>query len=147
LIHARDLKTLLGDTKRKSVRLALGFEPDLRKLISPVLQGRPLFRGRLFRKVHSAPPPLKTNHYGQGNRLENVAMSRPAPVHRAASPAFFRSGMVSRRLPSNQLAFLIPRWASQRHQDSARVSISGTRADLVLPLLCPWSYRLLPIVT
>src|SRR5437016_4682042 len=57
LAHARDLKTLPGDTEREGERLALGFEPDLRKRFSPVLQGRPLFRGGLFRKVHSAPPP------------------------------------------------------------------------------------------
>src|SRR5262249_59294706 len=55
LTHAGNVKTLLGDANRKSERLALGFEPDLRNFFSPVLQGCPLFRGRLFRKVHSAP--------------------------------------------------------------------------------------------
>src|SRR5262249_49985196 len=56
LTRFRNLKTLLGDAKCKSKRLVLGFEPDLGKGLSPVLQGGPLFRGGLFRKVHSAPP-------------------------------------------------------------------------------------------
>src|SRR5262249_41207623 len=75
LSHAGNLKTLPGDPKQESERLALGFEPDLRKFFSPVLQRGPLFRGRLFRKVHSAPPPLRTDHDGQGNH--------PSPGHRS----------------------------------------------------------------
>src|SRR5262249_14955901 len=54
-----------------SERLALGLEPDLRKFFSPVLQGCPLFRGRLFRKVHPAPPALRTKRCGQLNRLKD----------------------------------------------------------------------------
>src|SRR5262245_42486655 len=54
--QAGKLKTLLGDAKRQSKRLALGLEPDLRQLFSSVLQGCPLCRGRLHKKIHSAPP-------------------------------------------------------------------------------------------
>src|SRR5260370_33683274 len=89
LTQVRNLKARLGNPERQSERFALGFEPDLRKFFSPVLQGCPLCRGELFRKVHSAPPPLRTNRYGQFNRLKNVAMSRPAPMHMVASPNGF----------------------------------------------------------
>src|SRR5207237_406872 len=54
--QARDAKTFRGDAKSKCARLVLGLEPDLRKFFAPELQGCPLFRGRMFRKVHSAPP-------------------------------------------------------------------------------------------
>src|SRR5262249_13067792 len=107
LTHVRDLKTLLGDAKRKRERLAFGFEPDLRNSFSPVLQGGPLLRRRLFKKAHSAPPPLGTNHDGPFKRLKNVATPCPAPTYVAASPnGFFRLSMTSQRLPSDQLVML-----------------------------------------
>src|SRR6266852_196320 len=55
LTHAGNLEAVLGDTELKSQGIALGFEPDLGKFFSPELQGCPLLRGRLFRKVHSDP--------------------------------------------------------------------------------------------
>src|SRR5207245_10169956 len=70
--------------KYKSQRLALGFEPDLSKFFSPELQGCPLFRGRPFRKVHSARPPLRTNHSGQLNRLTKANSKNQEPNSKTA---------------------------------------------------------------
>src|SRR5262249_7997312 len=45
-----------GTPKSQTQLIALGLEPDSCQLFSSVLQGSPLFRGRLYKKIHSAPP-------------------------------------------------------------------------------------------
>src|SRR5262249_41016100 len=54
--QAGNLKTLLRDAKHETEGLTLGLEPNFRKLFPLELQGRPLLRGRQFRKLHAAPP-------------------------------------------------------------------------------------------
>src|SRR5262249_8005171 len=88
--------------------------------------------------------------YGQGNRLKNVAMSCPAPVHRAASPSCFfqiEHGVTSTSFQSARiLAF--PMGFPAPLLFRPRQLIPGSKGrNLLLPLLCPGSYRSLPIVT
>ena len=55
LFDSRNFKTFSGDAQPQSEWLPIGFEPNPRNGFSPVLQSRPLLRGRLFGKVHVVP--------------------------------------------------------------------------------------------
>src|SRR5206468_7328502 len=87
----------------------LGSQKELRALFlffSPRISRLPIVSREAVQKSSLRTSPLRTSHYGQFNRPQNVARSCLAPMHRMGPNGFFRSSVVSRRLPSDQLGIV-----------------------------------------